>query len=128
MAGSDEARMLLKMAGKDLRALENMLDADLFEDEIFGFHAQQAVEKSLKAWLAELGKEYPLTHNIRLLLTVLNTEGANTGDHSSLIELNVYAVQFRYEILPGDEPGLDRESLLREIRGLFNTVRKIVEP
>ena len=29
-----------------------MGDVIVFADEIFGFHAQQAIEKSLKAWLA----------------------------------------------------------------------------
>lgn len=37
---------------KDLRALQGMSDPDVFADEVFGFHAQQAAEKALKAWLA----------------------------------------------------------------------------
>ncbi|WP_372703813.1 hypothetical protein [Candidatus Accumulibacter contiguus] len=32
-----------------------MIDNPLFADEIFGFHAQQAIEKALKAWLATAG-------------------------------------------------------------------------
>jgi HEPN domain-containing protein len=62
MAERDEAQRLLAAAQKDLRALRGMTDADTFADEIFGFHAQQAVEKALKAWLALLGEEYPRTH------------------------------------------------------------------
>ena len=46
MAISDEARQLLAAANKDLRALQGMIDASIFADEIFGFHAQQAVEKA----------------------------------------------------------------------------------
>jgi HEPN domain-containing protein len=43
------------MATKDLRALQGMLDNKTFADEVFGFHAQQIVEKSLKAWLSLRG-------------------------------------------------------------------------
>ncbi len=49
MRGIEEALLTLRMAGKDLRALNVMLAPDSVDDEIFGFHAQQAVEKSLKA-------------------------------------------------------------------------------
>ena len=52
----EEAKEILKMAGKDLRALQIMLDPESVDVEIFGFHAQQAVEKSLKAWITALGE------------------------------------------------------------------------
>ena len=51
MHAADHAQDLLRMARKDFDALRGMLDHPLFADEIFGFHAQQAIEKSLKAWL-----------------------------------------------------------------------------
>ena len=41
-----------------------MTDTEAFPDEIFGFHAQQAVEKALKSWLASLGVLFPKTHGI----------------------------------------------------------------
>jgi hypothetical protein len=44
----DHALLLLELAGKDHKALANMRDEDVFEEEIFGFHAQQAIEKTLK--------------------------------------------------------------------------------
>jgi hypothetical protein len=53
------ARML-RLARRDLRAVQGMLDnREMFPDEIFGFHAQQAVEKAAKAWLDGRGVEYP---------------------------------------------------------------------
>lgn len=57
----DHARAMLLLAEKDRRALGGMLDNEIFAKEIFGFHAQQTAEKALKAWIAALGKEYPLT-------------------------------------------------------------------
>lgn len=41
------------------------------------FHSQQAVEKSLKAILIFLDIEYPRTHNISLLLTIIEKGGIN---------------------------------------------------
>ena len=46
MAPSDEARQMLTAATKDWRALAGMTDPNVFADEIFGFHAQQATEKA----------------------------------------------------------------------------------
>jgi len=43
--------LLLTMAGKDLDAIERMKNSAGFAEEVFGLHAQQAVEKALKAWL-----------------------------------------------------------------------------
>lgn len=43
MSGIDNARLLLVMAAKDIRAMEALADPQLVDDEIFGFHAQQAV-------------------------------------------------------------------------------------
>ena len=50
MSGHDLSRELLNTASSDLKALGNMRDPDAFDDRIFGFHAQQAVEKALKAF------------------------------------------------------------------------------
>ena len=60
------ARILVEAADKDVAALHLWATA-AFADEIF-LHAQQAAEKSFKAWLALLGETYPLTHDLQRLL------------------------------------------------------------
>ena len=70
-----QARAVLEMAHKDFKALKGMMCREVFDEEIFGFHVQQTIEKSLKAWLALLGKEYPLTHDISALLDLLRGSG-----------------------------------------------------
>ena len=55
MKDLEQARNFLSIAARDYRALCGMEDAEVFSDEIFGFHVQQAVEKALKAWLCSLG-------------------------------------------------------------------------
>ena len=52
----EHARQLLGKAREDLDALKGMLAAngaysEAFSDGVFGFHAQQAAEKALKAWM-----------------------------------------------------------------------------
>jgi HEPN domain-containing protein len=51
MAASDRAVAFLEMARRDLAATQAMADRHVFAVEVFGFHAQQAVEKALKAWI-----------------------------------------------------------------------------
>ncbi len=92
MAIYEEASLLLAAAKKDLRALQGMLNPAVFADEIFGFHAQQAVEKALKAWLAFLDVQYPRTHDLTLLLTLLEAHGQEVSDFQDMTELNPYAV------------------------------------
>ena len=44
-------RVLLAAVERDIEILQLMHDSTGGSDEIFGFHAQQAAEKSLKAWV-----------------------------------------------------------------------------
>lgn len=41
MKSIDEARRMLAVAEKDMRALRGMTDPAIFDEAIFGFHAQQ---------------------------------------------------------------------------------------
>ena len=64
------------------------------------FHAQQAVEKMLKAKLASERRDIPRTHDLTQLLDfVLDTEPLWEAWRPALDELVSYAVEFRY---PGE--------------------------
>jgi HEPN domain-containing protein len=104
------------MARKDFDALRGMIDNPFFADEIFGFHAQQAIEKAFKAWLAQNGIEYPLTHDLSRLLLILEESGQDVTAYWPLVEFNVFAVQARYEsgLMALEEP-LDRTSIVSSI-------------
>ncbi|MEI6425314.1 MAG: HEPN domain-containing protein [Lentisphaerota bacterium] len=68
----DEAfKKLMKKAAEDLNLLKVGCENMGISDAIFGFHAQQTVEKIFKAWLCLNGKEYPFTHDLRLLYNLL---------------------------------------------------------
>lgn len=122
-----QAKHLLVMAEKDVKALRGMLNREVFEDEIFGFHVQQSAEKLLKAWLALLGRQYPHTHDLSLLLNCLLATGARADAYTGLIEYNSFAVQYRYDALDvADEP-IDRQAALSTIETLLEGVRLSVE-
>ena len=58
------ARMMYRAAERDVLTLRSMTaDAPV---ESFGFHVQQAAEKSLKSLARLAGRDvYPLTHSLR---------------------------------------------------------------
>ena len=69
MSVDPHAQVMLAMAEADLQALRNMRNPGAFAEPIFGFHAQQSVEKLFKCWLALLGAVYPRTHDEGLAST-----------------------------------------------------------
>lgn len=127
MSDLDAARALLSAAQRDLAALKRMRKPDEFALEVFGFHAQQAVEKCLKAWLAILDAEYPLTHNLRVLLSLLAKAGADVADLWNLVALNPFAVQFRYDAFDAAGESLDRRAAARDVSALFKRVTGLLE-
>jgi HEPN domain-containing protein len=60
----DLAEELLDLGRDDEAAARALLDVGSVSDAIVGFHAQQAVEKALKAVLASRGVEFPFTHDL----------------------------------------------------------------
>lgn len=128
MSDIEHARALLAMAARDLRALKGMLEPETFADEIFGFHAQQAVEKSLKAWIAALGAEYPLTHNIARLLAILEDLGVKVAPLWDLADYTVFAVEFRYGALIEEEEPLNRNEVIYRVQELFEQVEQVIYP
>lgn len=97
----DLARELLAYARDDERAARVLLPAGEVSDAIVGFHAQQAVEKALKAVLAGIGAQFPFTHNLGLLMQLC--EDAQLTLPQSLAEVDMltpYAAQVRYGSAP----------------------------
>ncbi|MBF0340423.1 MAG: HEPN domain-containing protein [Magnetococcales bacterium] len=120
MPDLESAQRLLAAASRDLHAIGNMLDPNRFPDEVFGFLAQQAMKKNLKAWLALRGKEIPRTHNLRFLIILLEQAGAPVPQEWKLLDLTAFAVQFRYESCEPMDACLDRATILKQITDLFS--------
>jgi HEPN domain-containing protein len=126
MSEIKHAKVLLDLAEKDLKALLGMHEPSIFAEEIFGFHAQQAIEKALKAWIAASGKEYPLTHNIARLLAILEKQGSDVERFWDLVEYNVFAVEFRYGSLDLSGESLNRREVIKRVQELLEYVRKTI--
>jgi HEPN domain-containing protein len=72
--------------------------------EATAFHAQQAVEKYLKAFLTWHQVEFPKTHDIKRLLKLASTRDPSlTEELSDAADLTAYAVEYRY---PGEYPAV----------------------
>jgi HEPN domain-containing protein len=76
------------------------------------FHAQQCLEKYLKASLAKRGRPFPRTHDLDVLLAeCLSEYPLWIAMQADLKRLSRYAVQFRY---PGESA--DREEALLAVK------------
>ena len=64
----------IRLARSDL-TLACLPEDERISSEILAFHAQQAVEKALKALLVQRQVEFPHTHVIGLLLNLCQTAG-----------------------------------------------------
>ncbi len=72
--------VLMEKAAGDEKILIRLIDDDDTPDDGLGFHAQQAVEKMMKAVLAHNDVTYERTHNIAYLLNLLDDAGLPRPD------------------------------------------------
>ena len=124
MSDAKCAGMLVEAAKRDIEALRVMQHSAGVPEEVYGFHAQQAAEKLLKAWIAVLGESYPLTHSIETLLKLLAEKGVDTLPFSNLGAYTPYAVEFRYAGVGPDAKPIDRTGALAMVEGLLEQVEE----
>jgi HEPN domain-containing protein len=95
---------LLEKARGDFYVLERLASDSDAPVWILGFHAQQAVEKALKAVLSCHGTSFPHTHNLVMLLELLRRDGhSRPPDGDDLATLIPFGVALRYEAALEDE-------------------------
>jgi len=115
-----EAEVLIRKAKDDASAMR-LLAADAeISDEIIGFHAQQAVEKWLKAVLGSRGIEFEYTHDLRRLIAeVTAAVGEFPFDNAQVVALTEHAVPLRYDEILDTEP-IDRQATLALVDDVGN--------
>ena len=117
------ARYLVSLAERDLRTFQAMGDIARFDDESAGFWAQQAAERLLKAWIACLGELYPLTHDLKTQLDLIEKRNSDASRFRDLEPLSPFAEEFRYKFLPEDAEPLDRHGIALQLKALLERVR-----
>ena len=100
-AASEMAGEWLAKADADLRACDELLSTAALS-EIAAFHAQQAAEKALKAFLVWNQVEFPKTHDIKRLLALCRSVDPGLAESlGGASQLTPYGVEYRY---PGEYP------------------------
>lgn len=122
----DLARKFLAMAQRDMRAFDVLVGEKSVADESVGFHAQQVVEKCLKAVLALHRVEFRKMHDLDSLLDLFpQNDLPMPPDAESLDELNPYAVFLRYDLV--ETQSLDRPKIRTMIQQVFSWAKNLVE-
>lgn len=100
----------LTRATEDLAAAQMLISRpDL--TNVVAFHAQQAVEKALKAVIEELDLGFVRTHNLTRLYELVRSHYPVIGDIDMLDRLDAVYIEARYPgdmgLLPTGNPSLD---------------------
>lgn len=96
----DLARKFMSLAYRDLEVFLLLARVESISDESVGFHAQQVVEKCLKAVLAYHRVEVRKTHDLGKLIDMLGKNSLSSPPDLDILEtLTPYAVLLRYDFL-----------------------------
>ena len=87
MSPAEDARLLLAIVRRHLRSLRFGLDP-AYPEEDWGFTAQQALEKLLKAWIVLSDRQPPRLHDLADLALL-----AGRPLQAMLLDLQVFAVE-----------------------------------
>ncbi|MCL2300922.1 MAG: HEPN domain-containing protein [Firmicutes bacterium] len=99
MSERDVVQQWLQKSASDLHSAELLLNGG--EPANSCYHAQQAGEKALKAYLTQFEPEVPYTHNLELLCKMcLKYDGSFEALFLVASDLTDYATTTRY---PGDD-------------------------
>jgi len=115
-----EIRRWLVKARHDWSAATKIFSPDCQELDVAAFHCQQAVEKTLKAYLVSQAVAFEKIHDLRRLLDYCATHDSAFDSLRDAAEpLTLYAVAFRY---PGPaEPSRE------EVEAALGVVGKVWE-
>ncbi len=118
MRPRDNAEVLLHKAKGDEFTVEKLIADPSSPDEIIGFHAQQAVEKMLKAVLAYRGVTYQRIHDLTELVDLLRENKIPIPEYIEEVDrLTPFATLFRYADLATEPPrSFDRSWALNCVR------------
>lgn len=116
---AQKVRQWMDYADEDLRLAEHALEIESgCPCRLIAYHAQQCVEKYLKAFLVYHREDFPYTHNISALLELCEKHADWADSIEQAETLTPYAVTARY-------PGEDEEVTLVEARNAVDIAAKV---
>jgi HEPN domain-containing protein len=122
----DLAEQLLRRADEDAAGAKGMLPIDEVADVLVCFHAQQAVEKALKAVLAARGVEFAHRHDLRVLIGQCENAGVRLPEELVEVDLlSPYAAELRYD--DDTVHAVERETASRWATSAVQWARGLVE-
>ena len=112
----------VRKADGDYQVAQREMQTDHPVFDAVCFHAQQCVEKCLKAWLVEQAISFPRTHDLIVLLDLCASQLPElVTQRSSLAYLTTFAVAFRY---PGEEAVReDAEESIQTMEMVYSLMR-----
>jgi HEPN domain-containing protein len=123
---ADLSGLLLGLARDDEFAAKSLLPVEGVADSILGFHAQQAVEKSLKAVLARYGIDYPYSSDLDGFVELCKKNGLEVPEELDGVDrLSEFGVRARYGM--SSPSGLDRDQALQWAAESLKWAASIVE-
>lgn len=126
MNSREEAEHLLVLAKRHVGSLQETVHLQGFADEDWGFLAQQTIEKLLKALWVLGGVNPPRTHALDPLLDGVPAKSGTIAVPATLLDLEDFAVQARYDAEPLALPA-SRLQLLDELEQLLDQVQQQLE-
>ena len=129
MRWREHAEILLRKAGQDEYAMNKLALDPEAADEVIGFHAQQAVEKLLKAVLNIRAVAYRRTHDLMTLIDLLRESGPPLPpDLEDVCRLGPFAAEFRYDMMPPEgKESLDRQWIVGRVRRVRSWAESMIE-
>ncbi len=103
----DITREWLKSANLDFENIRHIIRDDRLTGHV-AFHAQQAIEKSLKASIEEFGQKVPRIHSLSKLITICSPFVDISLDEEIVVALDSLYMESRYPgefgLLPEGKP------------------------
>jgi len=120
------AQAWLRKAQSDLRAIEILIKDSDFPLNIVCYHAQQTVEKALKALLTAYGVPFSKTHDLALLDRLLPSAIDVGLEARALAELSYFAIQSRYPTEFEEFTHSLAEKLSQQARTAYDTAANLI--
>jgi HEPN domain-containing protein len=127
MSNPDDPASWVAKSNNDLLCIENNLNDPRIPWDVVCFHAQQAAEKMLKAFLVAQGTTVARTHDVLALVDECTAAGAPLVPfRTDAALLTQYAVAFRYPALGSDPDEVEGRAAIAAARRIYDVITTLL--